>query len=291
VADLIDQDTKRWNVELIQAKFMEEEAQVISSIPLNPLKFEDKLIWRCSANGDFSIRSAYHLGMELQESKGGQCSYTGKEKDFWKVLWALGIPNVAKLFIWRACNELLPTRVNLVHRKVTEMKVCPCNEIEDEDALHVLWLYPAARDVWGSSVSCFQKFCFAGTNFKGLFAYCVERCTKEELKLMATIARRIWLRRNAWLFERRFDHPNTVYNEASRSLLDFKRCNIKEQESSLPEGREEARSRQQTCWIPPLDGVIKVNWDAALNVAKGWIFLGIIACDSKGLCMGARSIT
>jgi hypothetical protein len=123
VADLIDQDTMRWNKELIQAEFMEEEAQVISSIPLNPLKSEDKLIWRCSANGDFSVRSAYHLGMELQESKGGQCSYTGKEEDFWKVVWALEIPNVAKLFIWRACNELLPTRVNLVRRKVIEMKV------------------------------------------------------------------------------------------------------------------------------------------------------------------------
>jgi ribonuclease HI len=291
VADLIDQDTMRWNMELIQAEFMEEEAQVISSIPLNPLKSEDKLIWRCSANGDFSVRSAYHLGMELQESEGGQCSYTGREEDFWKVVWALEIPNVTKLFIWRACNELLPTRVNLARRRVIEMKACPCCEREDEDALHALWLCPAARDVWGSSVSCFQKYCYAGTNFKGLVAYCVERGTKEELELMAVIARRIWLRRNAWLFERRFDHPNTVYNEALRSLVEFKRCNIKEQESSVSVGREEAQSIKQTCWIPPPVGLIKVNWDAALNVAKGWIGLGIIARDSKGLCMGARSIT
>jgi ribonuclease HI len=163
--------------------------------------------------------------------------------------------------------------------------------MEDEDAFHAMWLCPAARDVWGSSASCFQKYYYAGTNFKGLFAYCVERGTKEELELMAVIARRIWLRRNAWLFERRFDHPNTVYDEASRSFLDFKRCNIKEQESSVSEGRKEAQSGKQTCWIPPPDGVIKVNWDAALNVAKGWIGLGIIARDSKGLCMGARSIT
>jgi hypothetical protein len=129
----------------------------------------------------------------------------------------------------------------------------------------------------GSSVSCFQKYCFAGTNFKGLFAYYVERYTKEELELMAVIARCIWLRRNAWIFEKQFDHPNVLFLEASRSLLDFKRCNIKEQEPFLVEGRDEALNRQQTCWTPPLDGVIKVNWDAALNVAKGWIGLDIIA--------------
>jgi ribonuclease HI len=291
VAELIDQDSMRWKVDLIQAEFMGEEALIISSIPLNPLKSEDKLIWRCSVNGDFSVRSAYHLGMDLQESKGGQCSYTGKEEDFWKFVWALGIPNVTKLFIWRACNEILPTRVNLVRRRVTELKACPCCEMEDEDALHAMWLCPAARDVWGNSGSVFQKYCYAGTNFKGLLAYCMERGTKEDLELMAVIARRIWLRRNAWLFERRFEHPNTVYYEASKVLLEFKRCNIKEKELSLSEGGEEAQSRRQTHWIPPPDGVIKVNWDAALNVAKGWIGQGIIARNSKGLCLGARSIT
>jgi ribonuclease HI len=38
-------------------------------------------------------------------------------------------------------------------------------------------------------------------------------------------------------------------------------------------------------------GVIKVNWDASLNVTKGWIGLGIIARDSSGFCLGARSVT
>jgi hypothetical protein len=80
------------------------------------------------------------------------------------------------------------------------MKMCHCCDGEEEDALHALWLCPVAKDVWESSFSCFQKFNFAGPNFRGLFAYCMERCTKEELELMAVTARRIWLRRNAWVF-------------------------------------------------------------------------------------------
>jgi hypothetical protein len=87
-------------VEFIHAEFMEEEANTILGIPLNPLVLpKDKLIWRGTGTGEFLVRSAYHLGMELQEVQEGQYSNTRGESDFCKVLWALGVPNVAKIFI------------------------------------------------------------------------------------------------------------------------------------------------------------------------------------------------
>jgi ribonuclease HI len=291
VADLIDYDLRKWKEELIQAEFGEEEAKTISGIPLNPLLPADKLIWRGTVNGEFSVRSAYHLGVEVEESKRGQCSIPGKDKDIWKTLWSLGAPNVVKMFIWRACNEVLPTRCNLFQRKAIENKICPCCEVEDDDALHALWLCPAAKDVWGCSSSSFQKFCFAGADFQSLFAYCMDRCTKDELDLMATTARRIWLRRNAWIFEQRFEHPDIVYNEAMKAWMAFKRCNMIDHEVfSKVERNDENRNRPNK-WSPPPAGVLKVNWDASINVAKDWVGLGIIARDSNGLCMGAKCIT
>jgi len=217
VADLIDHDLRKWNVDLLQVEFEEGEAKVISGIPLNPLLPKDKLIWRETVNGEFLVRSAYHLGVGMKELKGGQCSNPGKEKDTWKTIWALGVPNVVKIFIWRACNEVLPTRGNLFRRKVIEIKICPCCEAEEGDALHALWSYPAARDVWGCLDSRFQKICFAGFNFQELFAYCLGRCTKEEMELMAVTSMRIWLRRNAWIFEQCFEHPNVAFSEATKS--------------------------------------------------------------------------
>jgi ribonuclease HI len=47
----------------------------------------------------------------------------------------------------------------------------------------------------------------------------------------------------------------------------------------------------QSCHGVPPAGVIKINWDASLNVLKGWIGLGIIARDNLGFCLGARSVT
>jgi hypothetical protein len=69
VAELIDQDTKGWNVQLVNAIFNADEAKVIQGIPLSPIPVPDRLIWRCTKNGDFLIRSAYHLDMEYNIRK------------------------------------------------------------------------------------------------------------------------------------------------------------------------------------------------------------------------------
>jgi len=68
VADLIDPDTNCWNLPLIEEVFTMDEAKIISSIPLSPLKPNDLLIWRCMSNGQFTVRSAYHMEKELQTS-------------------------------------------------------------------------------------------------------------------------------------------------------------------------------------------------------------------------------
>jgi hypothetical protein len=74
VASLIDPLTKNWNSELLQEVFQHEEALVISNIPLCPLQPPDRLIWRGTTNGVFTVRSAYHLGKELQNNMAAQSS-------------------------------------------------------------------------------------------------------------------------------------------------------------------------------------------------------------------------
>jgi hypothetical protein len=117
----------------------------------------------------------------------------------------------------------------------------------------------------------------------------MERFDINELALMAVRARRIWLRRNSFVFEGNFAHPNAVYNEAVTSFEEFKRCNLKETGSS-PQALGEHRISTLS-WSPPPAGVIKVNWDAYLNVTKGWIGLGITPRDSSCFCLRVGSVT
>jgi hypothetical protein len=98
---------------VIAANFFEEEAAVIQNIPLCPLFPKDKLIWRCTTNWLFLVRSAYHLVVEEQAEANGRVSNPGRGNETWKVCWNLNVPNKVKMFVWRACHNLLPTKANL----------------------------------------------------------------------------------------------------------------------------------------------------------------------------------
>jgi ribonuclease HI len=249
----------------------------------------DRLIWRGAENGIFTVRSAYHLGKELQDQEGGQCSQGHKGQKVWKAIWSLEVPNSVKLFMWKASNDLLPTKANLFKRKVVEAKSCPCCTLEEETTFHALWSCPAARDVWESHLSCFQKCYCEGATFKSLVEHCMGKMSKEDLELLAVLARRIWLRRNTLVFEGTFVHPDTVCKGRATSLNEFKRCNGKECIERSPRGTEPIF--RPSSWIPPPSGIFKVNWDASLSLKKGWLGIGVIVRDCNGVCLGARSVT
>jgi hypothetical protein len=69
VDELIDRDTKWWTSDLLETLFIKEEVTLIHSIPVSTTNREDVCIWRGTKLVYFSVKSAYHLQMEL-ESKG-----------------------------------------------------------------------------------------------------------------------------------------------------------------------------------------------------------------------------
>jgi hypothetical protein len=149
------------------------------------------LLWRGTQNGEFTVRSAYHLGREIQDQAGGQCSNMVKGAEVWKTIWGLEVPNTVKIFLWKACHDLLPTKENLFHKRIVEDKSCPCCTPEAESTFHAIWSCGAARDVWGTTKSCFQKCSCDGPTFRKLFEYCMGRLSREELEQMAVTSRKI----------------------------------------------------------------------------------------------------
>jgi hypothetical protein len=200
VGELIDHNRGIWKEDIIRENFFQEEADVILNIPLSPCFPPNQLIWKESKDGKFSIRSADHLGLWLNDLYKGQCSKGLEEKFFWKFLWSLKVPNQVKTFTWRACHDILPTKSNLLKRKVIEEDICPCCNLEKETLFHAIWLCLAAQDVWGDSKSYFQKCNMICNSFKSLFEECISRFSKEDIELFVNIARKIWLRINVLIF-------------------------------------------------------------------------------------------
>lgn len=105
-----------------------------------------------------------------------------------------------------------------------------------------------------------------------------------KLELLVVVARKIWFRRNT-VHGGDFSHPNRVFRESVESLDEFRRLNSKV--DATGEGEKE---EVQIKWKSPI-GMIKVNWDVAVDKKKGCIGFGTIVKDSTGSILGARSIT
>lgn len=113
VCNLIDNDSKWWNGTLLNSIFCKEEAEVISRIPLSKYGHKGVMIWRESNTGEFTVRSAYHTKKDHQMAPQGECSHHSVFNQLWKRLWGLKMPNSTKMFVWRACPNILPTKYNL----------------------------------------------------------------------------------------------------------------------------------------------------------------------------------
>jgi ribonuclease HI len=282
VNQLIDGDIKCWNRPLLARLFSVEEIEMILAIPISCTNQEDILIWRGTKNGLFSVRSAYHLHKELENNALASTSTSQPRSDFWKGLWALRVLNVEKNFLWRACQNILPTRGNLHKRKVISDPLCPVCGLEEETALHILWQCPSAMDVWAGGDIIFQKSAFTGTEFRQVVEYMMEKCNPDAMRQFVGMARRIWLRRNEYIHGSMLSHPKLIVEQTNRAILEFHMAH--ERDTQLSHG-----VRHPTCWTAPRMEWIKANWDAAVAKKMGHVGIGVVLRDSLGHMIRAES--
>lgn len=113
VAELIDRNTGGWNISLIHSIFWTEEAEIICNLPLSRYYQSDKMIWLATSTGVFTVQSTYYLENKRKNMMAGEGSNQARSNGVWKNLWNLQVPNSTKVFLWRACNNIIPTKDNL----------------------------------------------------------------------------------------------------------------------------------------------------------------------------------
>ncbi|XP_058727076.1 uncharacterized protein LOC131598498 [Vicia villosa] len=132
------QDARKSMINLLKSCYQNDENDVshISSIPLSFHLPEDKLIWHHESNGEYSVRSAYHIqgGMRNTDRPGSSSlDYHG----FWKQLWKLKVNPKIKNFMWRVIKNILPTKENLRNKGVVTDGMCPLYNSEAESTCHL----------------------------------------------------------------------------------------------------------------------------------------------------------
>jgi ribonuclease HI len=284
VSELIDQDLGAWKLSLLKELFSNEEVSAILSIPISHTKQPDRQIWRGTMKGNFTVGSAYHMAKEKEDAKLAGSSQRAEVSKIWKGIWSANMPNAVKTFMWRACHNLLPTKENLVKRKVISDPSCPICGLETETTSHILWECISASDVWGVSKRFFQKKSCSNPDFRQLAEDMFFDGSEEMFEIFSVIARLIWVRRNEWIHEGTFTHPNVIALRGQQNLDDY--------HSIMQKGpADEAQSAEESPWKPPEAGWMKLNSDAALDERGRRIGVGGILRDEQGSVRAAWSLS
>ena len=114
VSNLMDPESSCWNKEVIMAKFHRDDVEAILCIP-----FMDSVMWLHTTNGMYLVKSGYHVATQvLRDADYVESSRGPSGNKVWAKLWKFKVPNKIKVFSWRVCQNIRPTRDNLVQRKI-----------------------------------------------------------------------------------------------------------------------------------------------------------------------------
>lgn len=133
VANLMLPSLNQWNGPLINHLFDEPVSREVLNIPLSSTCNEDRLIWTATAQGQYSVKSAYHsLSSSIQPSE-----------PIWKRLWTLKTVPKLRFFLWSVYHNALPTKTNLFNRHISPDPTCTlCSQRAPESIEHLLLLCP-----------------------------------------------------------------------------------------------------------------------------------------------------
>ena len=113
VSSLVNHEFSVWKFEEVNYVFLPYEAFMILAIPLSQRQPPDCVSWSCTPSGNFSTSSTYKLLAASASSEHASSSNQASQSGFWKRLWKMQVPNKIKHFVWRVCNNALPTKCNL----------------------------------------------------------------------------------------------------------------------------------------------------------------------------------
>jgi hypothetical protein len=93
-------------------------------------------VWNWEKDGEYSVRSAYHLLCDAKARLQPGPSSPQRDK-LWKEIWRAPIPNKIKNFMWRLAKNILPTRSNLHKKGILLDLQCPLCHDENESSHHL----------------------------------------------------------------------------------------------------------------------------------------------------------
>ncbi|XP_074308855.1 uncharacterized protein LOC141643553 [Silene latifolia] len=296
VAQLMNDDYNGWNEELIGALFLPFEQERIRAIQLSDIKPIDDWCWDHTKDGQYSVRTAYHLLM----GRGGEAEQSdyGRSKWLWNVIWKTPVIPRVKIFMWQLCHDALPTRHNIGRRLALRDEDCPFCSCNMETCLHVFWGCGWVSGVW-EGVGLEEKVDIRAERVREWVEGVFREGDEKERKVFMLSCWAIWESRNAAIFEGKGRHCELVIRRVQEMLREMDEAEGSRRREEGEGGRRGAgwnrrtwegvdiggNGREETVdrgvWRGPVEGVVKINTDAGVAEGMG-TGLGVVARNSDG---------
>ncbi len=214
--------------------------------------------------------------MEAKHNAGGTTSNPLRQHSFWKGIWVVQAPHKIKLFMWRACNSILPIKTNLLRKGVLPSCSCPICHEEVETEMHVFWDSEYKKAVWQASPFSSLWMKHRGGSWSDLVEVVLKEMASPDIELFFTIAWKIWGSRNeCWLHKPHTDAAS-LGAQALAYTEEFLEANQK-QKSALPTSTKS--------WIPPMDSFVNMNVAWKFQKSMKSYGMGAIIWDHNGALM------
>ncbi|XP_075633509.1 uncharacterized protein LOC142605970 [Castanea sativa] len=197
VSSLINPVTRWWKADSVRALFLPFEADTILKIPLSFNLHDDNIICIGNRKGEFYVKSAYFIAVNLLESSEAvECSSGDPNSALWKNLWKLELPEKFKIFSWRAYLNGLPILVNMQLRGLCTNYTCPVCDEEVECLTHSLITCDFALSVLALWQDCPFSLLLETRDFKDLAFHFLANSPQQHLLLFFAISWANWDNRN-----------------------------------------------------------------------------------------------
>ena len=116
----------------------------------------------------------------------------------WWCIWSRNIPHKICPFAWRACRDVLPTKENLVRRKVLLDSCYDECKLAEETSRHLFWSCQRAREIWCLSALFQESQIKQFGSFMDMLWYMVMVAQWEhnEVETLIMVAWALWSNRN-----------------------------------------------------------------------------------------------
>ncbi|KAL0744395.1 hypothetical protein Bca4012_085908 [Brassica carinata] len=270
VADLLEPETRAWDILKIRRHLPDFEERILSIIP-SLTGAPDKLIWLGTRSGDYSTKSGYFSAVTDDDDR---LLLQNDQRFKWKTrVWNLPCAPKVRLFSWKLLKGALPVGERLLERHVPvdpRCKRCGCSE----SIIHLLFQCQFAQRVWQLAPFTTE---LDVSGILDLMASWESLCSLKCLppagiangSLFPWIIWTIWKARNKFVFEGHSAKPEDTLSSAITLAREWSTDMKKESIT---------KQRVASCSSPPPLGAIVVRSDASWSPVSsiaglGWVFL------------------